>query len=105
MLLSDILKQFSDEAGAAAALVDLGDIVLIGQVEAVRLQHGESVGDYVYGATRRFANQALDEDWLRLSTALERSQTPAATCLRTMVTWAVARDRSHSANDHRCTCG
>lgn len=105
MLFSAILRQLSDEARAAAALIDLGDVVLIAQVEDVRIQHGESVGEYVRGATRRFASQALDEDWLRLSTALERSQAPAATCLQAMVTWAVAHDRSHGANNQRCSCG
>lgn len=105
MLLSDILKQLSDEAKATAVLIALGDLVLIGEVEDIRIQHGESVGEYVFGATRRFANQARDEDWLRLSTALESSQSPAAACLQTMVTWAVAHDRSHGSNDRRCSCG
>lgn len=105
MLLSDILKHLSDEERAASALVELGDVVLIGQVEDVRVQHGESVGEYVYGATRRFATQAGDEDWLRLSTALERSVTPAATCLKSMVTWAVTHDRSPALNHSNCSCG
>lgn len=104
MLLSDILRHLSDEGRAAAALIDLGDVVLIGDVEDVRIQHGESVGEYVYGATRRFASQARDEDWLRLLTALERSHAPAATSLQTMVTWAIAHDRSNGAGEQRCSC-
>ncbi|MDZ4841246.1 MAG: hypothetical protein SH859_03755 [Hyphomicrobium aestuarii] len=104
MLVSDLLKQLSDEDKAAAALLDLGDIVLIGQVRDAGRHHGESVGEYVYGATRRFASQALDEDWLRLSTALQKSETPAATCLQAMVTWAVANDRSEGAHHQGCSC-
>jgi hypothetical protein len=104
MLISELLRQLSDETKAATALCELGDIVLIGQVNNARVPHGESVGEYVYGATRRFASLARDEDWLRLSTALQRSQTPAATCLQTMVVWAVADDDAHGADHQSCSC-
>ncbi len=92
MLLGTILKQLSDESSAAAILVDIGDLLLINAVETTRQTYGESVGDYVSGATRRFANEASKEDWMRLTTALERSDTPASTCLKTMLTWALAQD-------------
>ena len=105
MLVCDLLKQLTDESKAAAALLDLGDIVLIGHVQDAGRQHGESVGEYVYGAIRRFASQALDDDWLRLSIPLQHSESPAATCLQTMLTWAVAVDRSCGSNDRRCSCG
>jgi hypothetical protein len=62
------------------------------------------VAEYVAGATRRFAGQASDQDWLSLSTALERSDAPAATCLRTFVTWAVRRDRAAAKGGHDCSC-
>jgi hypothetical protein len=104
MLLSAILKHLSDESDAVAALLDLGDLVLVGEVEAVRLQHQESVGDYVIGATRRFAGQASDADWLRLTTALEGCSAPASACLHTMLTWAVAQDRSTGAEARVCNC-
>ncbi len=104
MLVSDLLRQLSDEAKAAAALLDLGDIVLMGQVQEAGRHHGESAGEYVYAATRRFANQARDEDWLRLSTALQNSETPAATCLQTMLKWAVANDQSEDAHHRGCSC-
>jgi hypothetical protein len=104
MLLGDILRRFSDEPQAAAALLSLGDLVLIGQVEVLRIEHHESVGEYVSGATRRFAGQASDSDWLRLTTALEGSIAPAATCLQTMVAWAVERDRSGTTEPGGCSC-
>lgn len=104
MLLGDILRRFSDEPQAAAALLSLGDLVLIGQVEVLRMEHHELVGEYVSGATRRFAAKASDSDWLRLTTALEGSTTPAATCLQTMVAWAVERDRSAAAEPSGCSC-
>jgi hypothetical protein len=104
MLLGDILKQLTDETQAAGALVALGDLALFGQVESARLEHQESVAQYVAGATQRFACEASDEDWLRLTTALERSDAPAATCLQAMVTWAVARDRAAATHARGCSC-
>ena len=94
MLLGAIMTELADESSAAAALLSFGDIVLVAQVEAARLPHEESIGEYVSGAAQRFANQASDEDWLGLMTALERSQGPAATCLSTMVRWSLKRDAS-----------
>ena len=92
MLLGAILKDLQDEDAAAAALLSLGDIVLLAEVEAARLPHDESVGEYVSGAAQRFAHRAADEDWLRLMTVLEKSKFPAASCLTTMVRWSIARD-------------
>lgn len=92
MQLGAILTNLQDVDAAAAALLSLGDIVLLAEVEAARLPHGESVGEYVSGATQRFAQLASDEDWLRLMTVLEKSQSPAASCLTTMVRWSIARD-------------
>ncbi len=104
MLLGDILKHFTDELQAAGALVELGDLVLMGQVETARLWHQETVAEYVAGATRRFASQASDQDWLSLRTALERSDAPAATCLQTFVAWAIKRDRAAGTQGHGCLC-
>lgn len=97
MLLGAILKEFQDEEAAAAALLSLGDLVLLAEVEAARLPHDEGVGEYVSGAAQRFAQCASDEDWLRLMTALERSQSPAASCLATMVRWSIANDAATQA--------
>ena len=92
MLLGAILTALQDEDAAAAALLSLGDIVLLAEVEAARLPHDEGIGEYVSGATQRFAQLASDEDWLRLMTVLEKSPSPAASCLTTMVRWSVGRD-------------
>lgn len=104
MLVSDLFRQLSDADKAYAALLDLGDVVLIGQVHHAGIQHDETVGEYVYGAVRRFSNLALDEDWLRLSTALQRSQSPAATCLQMMMVWAVTNDQREGADHKSCAC-
>lgn len=97
MLLGAILKDLQDEEAAASALLSLGNIVLLAEVEAARLPHDEGVGEYVSGATQRFAQLASDEDWLRLMTLLEKSQSPAASCLTTMVRWSITRDAAVKA--------
>jgi hypothetical protein len=108
MLLGTIMKQLQDEQMAAQTLLSLGDIVLVARVEAARLPHGETVGEYVAGAAQRFANAGTDEDWLALTTALERSHTPAATCLESMVRWSLTRDLNPApapAPSSGCSCG
>ena len=107
MLLGNIMSALRDEDVATATLVEIGDIVLAAQVEAARDAHGESVGEYVTGAVRRFALLAGDEDWLGLMTALERSDDPAGACLARMLSWSLARDaRADSGGTHGdCSCG
>jgi hypothetical protein len=106
MLLGTIMNELQDETLAFSTLLSLGDLVLIAQVESARLPHGETVGGYVSGAAQRFANGGSDEDWLALTAALERSRSPAATCLETMVRWSLARDLEPTpASLSGCTCG
>ena len=107
MLLGTIMEQLRDEAAAATTLLSLGDIVLVAEVEDARVRYDESIGQYVAGAAQRFARSASDEDWLRLMTALERSDRPAGTCLATMVRWAVAQDAIAATNIEAgggCSC-
>lgn len=107
MLLGTMMSALRDEDIAAATLMELGDIVLVAQVEAARDAHGESIGEYVTGAVQRFALLAQDEDWLALMTALERSDDPAGACLTRMLSWSLARD-AHSAEGGAhggCSCG
>lgn len=107
MLLGTMIKELQDERSAVAALLALGDVLLLADVEAVRSQYDETVGEYVTGAAQRFARLADDEDWLALMTALERADQPAPVCLSHMVRWSIARDTA--PENHRsgrpCDCG
>lgn len=107
MLLGSIFQQLRDQTVAADALLSLGDIVLLAEVDAARIVHDESVGEYVSGAAQRFARHASDEDWLRLMTALETSEQPAATCLTSMVRWSIAEEAKvgTGAPMNGCSCG
>lgn len=92
MLLGELMTELRDEAAAKVTLFSLGDIMLLNEVETARLAHDESLGEYAAGAAQRFAHLASDEDWLKFMTSLENSESPAATCLATMVRWSLLRD-------------
>lgn len=110
MLLGTIMAELKNEQHAEAALISLGDLVLVAAVDAERNRHEETLGEYVSGAAQRFARLASDEEWLGLMTAVEKSENPAASCLSTMLRWSVARDQAEMqatvAPTHAgCTCG
>ena len=92
MLLGAVINGLKNETAALEALLSLGDIVLLAEVEAARRRHEESTSEYVYGAAQRFAQLASDEDWLQLTTALEKSSHPAETAVDIMVRWSITRD-------------
>ena len=108
MLLGALMTELRDETTAVETLLSLGDIMLVSEVEAARLAHDESLGEYVTGAAQRFAHLASDEDWLKLMTALEHAEFPAATCVTTMVRWSLLRDVRESIPinaEAGCSCG
>jgi hypothetical protein len=110
MLLGAIMSELKDERQAEAALISLGDLVLVAAVDAERQKHEETLGEYVSGAAQRFARLASDEEWLGLMNAVERSDNPAASCLSTMLNWSVSRDRAETEGTQKpahegCTCG
>lgn len=108
MLLGALMTELKDETAAKVTLLSLGDIMLLNEVEAARLAHDESLGEYAAGAAHRFAHMASDEDWLKLMTAMEQAESPAATCLATMVRWSLLRDAREAIPinaEAGCSCG
>lgn len=108
MLLGAVINGLKNETTAIEALLSIGDIVLLAEVETARLPFEESVGEYITGAVRRFAQCAGDEDWLRLMTALEQSGQPAVTAVDIMVRWSIARDAPltlENGTHGGCSCG
>lgn len=108
MLLGALMTELKDEAAAKVALLSLGDIMLLNEVENARHAHDESLGEYAAGAAQRFAHLASDEDWLKLMTALENAESPASTCLATMVRWSLLRDAREAIPINAevgCSCG
>lgn len=109
MMLSQILRCLTDDSRADEALIGLGDLVLLAAVETESGQFGETRGEYVAGAARRFAGLASDEDWLAVMGQLERGERPAEAFLAFVLRWALKRDhdeRSSPSGLHpACSCG
>ena len=82
MLLSDILKTFSDDAAAGEYLLSLGDIALVARLRELADAEGESLGEYASTAVQRYTSQASDEEWLTLLGLISRTDDPANVCLR-----------------------
>lgn len=106
MLLGDMIRSFSNDAEANAALLACDDLLLVARVVKVGERHEESVAEYASGAVRRFANLAISEDWLALMNVIERADDPAISCLTHMINWSLARDEAPQNAAHvGCTCG
>ncbi|PTM42883.1 hypothetical protein [Bosea sp. 124] len=105
MQLGVLLTRLSDESDAAVALDALGDLVLLAEIQAMGEQHDETPGEYVANASRRYAAQAGDEDWLALMTAIERADDPGRVVLGKMLRWALARDAAPAPAAGGCACG
>jgi len=100
MLLGEVIERLSDEAFAAEAMLTLGNLPLLVEVEAAGRRFGESASTYAAAAVRQFVNHASDDDWLALTGALGRGGDPGATCLRQMLAWSLHRDSAPTA----CGC-
>lgn len=94
MLLGHIIRELSDEAKATEVLLALGDLPLLARIVQAARASNAHVGAYAAAAVTRFADQAGDDDWLGLMTALERAEDPAVACLRSMIGWALRQDSS-----------
>lgn len=96
MLLGDIIRNLTDETEATATLLQYGELPLLARIDAAR--GNITAGAYTAAAVARFADQADDESWVGLMGKIERSDDPAAACLRTMIEWSLKQE-------HRTGCG
>jgi len=94
MLLGQVIGQLAGEDVAAEALLGIGNLALVVEVDAVADTFGETRAIYAAGAVRRYVQQAGDDDWLALMTALERAEDPASACLEKMLGWSLRRDKA-----------
>ena len=106
MQLGQIIRNFSEEAAAADALLNCGDLTLVAHIGSTADRFDETVGEYAAGAVRRFANLASSEDWLALMNTIERADDPGFRCLTHMLHWSLKRDEARGVVPHvDCSCG
>lgn len=93
MLLGDLIRKFDDGEAALEALLSLNDLALVARVEAAAQASEMPLGEYAARATRRYIDQASDEDWLTLIGQLARVSDPAEYFLRQALAQALAGAR------------
>ncbi len=81
-MLGDLLKSLSDETTALETVLGTGDLALLTAVRERAAAQGVDLASYVGQSVQRYAHEASDEEWTTLIGALNRSQDPAATCLK-----------------------
>jgi hypothetical protein len=104
MLLGDLLRELEDEMPAMGTLAAMNDLLLLARVRDAASPMGETPGEYAANSVRAFANNAGDEDWLALMTAIENSGDAGQTCLSHMINWALRRDTAPRVHQG-CMCG
>jgi hypothetical protein len=104
MLLGDVLRNLQDETLAMQNLAAMNDLLLLARVRNAAGLLGETPGEYAVNSVRGFANQAGDEDWLALMTAIANSGDAGQTCLARMINWALRRDTAPQTRQG-CPCG
>lgn len=109
MNLGMLMERLADESDAVFALESIGNLPLFAAVSEMGDRHGETPGEYVANASRRFALLAGDEDWLALMTAMERAAIPGQAALERMLGWALDRDERELSAElptaGGCGCG
>lgn len=94
MLLGDIIARLTDEASAVEALLSLGDLGLLAEMQTRAEAQGVTVGAYAAWAVRIYADNAPSDEWTTLMGALGRSEDPGATCLRRAFAFVTGREIS-----------
>lgn len=104
MFLGSIIERLSCESDATAALLELNDIVLFAEIDAMARRYDETPAQYVAASASRFAARASSEDWLGLMATIERSVDPARAALVRMVRWGLSQD-AHDQTAAQADCG
>ena len=90
MLLGDIIAALTDETAASEAILGLGDLPLLAEMQVRAQENGVSLGAYAAWAVRTYADNASSEEWTTLVGALGRSDDPGATCLHRAFSYVLA---------------
>lgn len=88
MLLGDLIARFDDEAVAEEAVLAIGDLAMLAVLREQAAESGLGIGACMAAATRRYAAEASDEEWLTLIGLMARTQDPGAVYLRRAVAYA-----------------
>lgn len=99
MLLGDLIAKFSNEAVAEEAVLALGDLATLASLREQAEASGLPLGACMAAATRRYADQATDEEWITLMAVMGKADDPGAVFLQ--------RALAHAGKPTQgpCNCG
>lgn len=100
MLLGDVIARLDDEVAAMEALVGLGDLALLAEVETAAAREGLAPGAFAARAVGLFSSRASDDDWVSLIGAVGRAEDPGGACLKGMLAFALVPERAAPACGH-----
>jgi hypothetical protein len=81
-MLGDILAQLTDETIAVETILGAGDLALLAAVKQQAAVEGLDLGACVVQTVQRYTNEANDEEWVTLIGLMNRTNDPAAICLK-----------------------
>lgn len=105
MSLGTILKTVENAESAEALFEVMNDVVLMRRVQYSAERFGETTGEYVINATRRFEGRADDAEWTALIGAAQRDPDPAAAALRRILEWALKHEDMEVAESNSYCSG
>ena len=90
MLLGDLLAGFADEDCAGEALLAIGDLVLLNQVNSAAAERQITPGEFAAHSVGTFVAGASEEEWLTLIGLMSRTDNPGQVFLRRALAGALA---------------
>jgi len=82
MLLADVIARCSDETVAQEVVLSIGDLATLARLHEQSAATGIGIGACIAAATRRYAAEASDEEWITLMGKMSGAQDPSAVFLK-----------------------
>lgn len=105
MSLGTILNALENTERAEALFEVMNDVVLMRRVQHSAERFGETAGEYVINATRRFEARADDTEWTGLIGVAQSDPDPAAAALRRILEWALKHEDMEVAESNSYCSG
>jgi hypothetical protein len=91
MLLGELIARCSDETIAAEIVLSIGNLATLSALRDLSEETGTGLGACIAAATRRYAAEASDEEWITLIGQMGGQQDPAEIFLKRALAYAGAR--------------
>ena len=93
-MLGTLIMRLHEPGTAEETLVAAGDLLLLAALSDAAARLNLSTGDFASLAIHRFVERADDDEWLQLTTVMDRTEEPGVAALRAILSRAVADSRA-----------